>query len=284
MYGGTAGSPQPAIQSSTQSSAGLQPLAGAQVITGVQSSSMPQATQSQSAYSITEQQPSNTANQSVVVPFRIELVKQGGSGDGIAVFVPPTSFSMPTESSQSNPMTASYGFSNNPVSISARSEFTEQMSVQQVQQEQPQQQQIAMYQPVKAQSMTESRQSEVQQQSTSTAVSPVGNKTNPISEAINPKKEVETTTEVKVEVATTVKANVAPNELAGGIDTSSLTPGAPSLDRYINASLVDAPFYKVDAIYKNQFVVDNARAQRLLGRGSELKWQQIVDSQYKIGE
>jgi hypothetical protein len=284
MYGGTAGSPQPAIQSSTQSSAGLQPLAGAQVITGVQSPSMPQQPQSQSTYSVVEQQPSNTANQSVVVPFRIELVKQGGSGDGIAVFVPPTSFSMPTESSQSNPMTASYGFSNNPVSISARSEFTEQMSTQQVQQEQPQQQQIAMYQPVKAQSMTESRQAEVQQQPTSTAVSPVGSKTNPVSEAIGPKKEVETAIEVKVEVATTVKTNVAPNELSMGIDTSTIQPGAPTLDKYINASLVDAPFYKVDTIYKNQFVVDNARAQRLLGRGSELKWQQIVDSQYKIGE
>ena len=253
--------------------------------------SVSSASSQQSQGAPTSQSETSTGTGLVLVrpidAFRVELVKQGGSGDGIAVFVPPTSFSMPTESSQSNPMTASYGFSNNPVSVSSRSEMIEQMSVQQVQQEQPQQQQIAMYQPVKAQSMTESRPVEVQQQSTSTAVSAVsalGSKTNPVSEATGPKKEVETTTEVKVEVATTVKANVAPNELAGGIDTASLTPGAPSLDRYINASLVDAPFYKVDAIYKNQFVVDNARAQRLLGRGSELKWQQMVDSQYKIGE
>jgi len=48
--------------------------------------------------------------------------------------------------------------------------------------------------------------------------------------------------------------------------------------------LRDAPFYKPETIYKNQTTVDNARLLRGLTGGSDAKHQQMVDSQYKLGE
>jgi hypothetical protein len=273
------GSPQ-----STNQQMGIQSQVQQPPTAGLQSqASQQQATQSpaqQSTYSIAS---TTSQIQSMPVSTGVQIVKQGGTGNGISMFVQQsqTSFT-PLDNTQSNAMTASYGFSNNPVSISARSEIVEQISVQQVQQEQSQVQQIALYQPVtKTQQTLESKPVEVAIQSTT--VSAATNKSNPVTELLTPKTEIESTTEVKVET-TTVKTNVIANELAGTVDTSMMTLKTPGFDKYTNTSLVDAPFYKTDSIYKNQFVVDNARAQRLLGRGSELKWQQMVDSQYKIGE
>jgi hypothetical protein len=50
---------------------------------------------------------------------------------------------------------------------------------------------------------------------------------------------------------------------------------------YVNRSYIDAPFYKVKSVYENQAVIDNSRGHRLLGLGSERKWTEMVDQQYK---
>jgi hypothetical protein len=50
---------------------------------------------------------------------------------------------------------------------------------------------------------------------------------------------------------------------------------------YVNRSYIDAPFYKVKSVYENQAVIDNSRGQRLMGQGSERKWTEMVEQQYK---
>ncbi len=50
---------------------------------------------------------------------------------------------------------------------------------------------------------------------------------------------------------------------------------------YVNRSYIDAPFYKVKSVYENQAVIDNSRGHRLLGLGSERKWTEMVEQQYK---
>jgi hypothetical protein len=54
-----------------------------------------------------------------------------------------------------------------------------------------------------------------------------------------------------------------------------------NVSMYVNRSYIDAPFYKVKSVYENQAVIDNSRGQRLMGLGSERKWTEMVDQQYK---
>jgi hypothetical protein len=54
-----------------------------------------------------------------------------------------------------------------------------------------------------------------------------------------------------------------------------------NVSMYVNRSYIDAPFYKVKSVYENQVVIDNSRGQRLMGLGSERKWTEMVDQQYK---
>lgn len=76
-----------------------------------------------------------------------------------------------------------------------------------------------------------------------------------------------------------IKRNVQPNEVAGSVDISSIATQPKGYDAYSKVTLLDAKFYDSKEIYKNQDVVDNRRALRALG--SDAKWQQMVDKQYK---
>ena len=49
---------------------------------------------------------------------------------------------------------------------------------------------------------------------------------------------------------------------------------------YLSTVLKDASFYAPKAIYRNQTVVDNAPAQRLLKFASDAKFDQMVSQQY----
>jgi len=80
----------------------------------------------------------------------------------------------------------------------------------------------------------------------------------------------------------TVKRNVANNELAGGIDLTKMAVQPIGFNGYLNLTLTDASFYAPKEAYPNQRVVDNARAQRLLQGASDRLHQQMVDSQYEI--
>lgn len=77
----------------------------------------------------------------------------------------------------------------------------------------------------------------------------------------------------------TVKSNVQPNELAGGVDISSIAVAPSGFNAYFNLALKDGQLYKPDEIYKNQKTIDNARALRQLS--SDRLHQQMVNQQYR---
>lgn len=76
----------------------------------------------------------------------------------------------------------------------------------------------------------------------------------------------------------TVKKNVTPNDLAGGVDIASIAMTPKGFDAY-SFVLKDANFYKVEAVYKDQKTVDNAKAFRSLS--SDRLHQEMVDQQYR---
>ena len=81
----------------------------------------------------------------------------------------------------------------------------------------------------------------------------------------------------------TVKKNVLPNELAGGVDIASMALVPKGYEVYSIVTLRDVPFYKPEAIYKDNKTVDNARVLRGLTGGSDAKHQEMVNQQYKLG-
>jgi hypothetical protein len=81
----------------------------------------------------------------------------------------------------------------------------------------------------------------------------------------------------------TVKKNVLPNELAGGVDIAAMALIPKGYEVYSIVTLRDVPFYKPEAIYKDNKTVDNARVLRGLTSGSDAKHQEMVNQQYKLG-
>jgi hypothetical protein len=81
----------------------------------------------------------------------------------------------------------------------------------------------------------------------------------------------------------TVKKNVLPNELAGGVDIAAMAMVPKGYEVYSIVTLRDVPFYKPEAIYKDNKTVDNARVLRGLTGGSDAKHQEMVNQQYKLG-
>ena len=79
----------------------------------------------------------------------------------------------------------------------------------------------------------------------------------------------------------TVKKNVLPNELAGGIDIAAMALMPKGYEAYSIVTLRDVPFYKSEAIYKDNKTVDNARVLRGLTSGSDALHQRMIDQQYK---
>lgn len=99
---------------------------------------------------------------------------------------------------------------------------------------------------------------------------------NPINEIIN--KPLDTGNNQTDQQIETVKRNVQPNELAGGVDIVSMAVLPKGFDVYTNTFLKDTSFYKVEEIYKNQNTVDNVKALRQLS--SDRLHKEMVDMQY----
>jgi len=109
----------------------------------------------------------------------------------------------------------------------------------------------------------------------------VGKAGSPLSDLMNQRMDMlQTNIEQR---ADSVKKNVQPNDLAGGVDVAAMAQIPKGYEAYSLVVLRDAPFYKPEAIYKNQTTVDNVRVFRGLAGGSDAKHQQMVDSQYKLG-
>ena len=107
----------------------------------------------------------------------------------------------------------------------------------------------------------------------------IGKAGNPLSDLMNQRMDMmQTNVEQRSE---SVKKNVQPNDLAGGVDVAAMAQIPKGYEAYSLTVLRDAPFYKPEAIYKNNRTVDNARLLRGLTGGSDAKHQQMVDQQYK---
>ena len=85
--------------------------------------------------------------------------------------------------------------------------------------------------------------------------------------------------EQRQETTSTVKNKGEVSELAGGVDLKTLAAAPVGYDLYLMSSLRDAAFYAPKDIYKNQNVVDNARALRQMS--SDRLHQQLINLQYK---
>jgi hypothetical protein len=107
----------------------------------------------------------------------------------------------------------------------------------------------------------------------------VGRAGSPLSDIMNQRMDMmQTNIEQRPE---SVKKNVQPNDLAGGVDVAAMAQIPKGYEVYSIVTLRDAPFYKPETIYKNNRTVDNARLLRGLTGGSDAKHQDMVNSQYK---
>jgi hypothetical protein len=79
----------------------------------------------------------------------------------------------------------------------------------------------------------------------------------------------------------TVNRNVQPNDLAGGVDITSMATTPVGFNAY-SIVLRDTAFYEPKEIYKGQRVVDNVQVLRQMSSDSLHK--RMVDSQYKLVE
>jgi len=93
--------------------------------------------------------------------------------------------------------------------------------------------------------------------------------------------------QVKVEIKEvkeeekTVKKDIKDNDLATGVSINNLTKSSIDLTSYTNQTLNDAQFYKSEEIYKNQFIGDNRRAQRLLNESNDILYNDLTKDQYR---
>ena len=77
----------------------------------------------------------------------------------------------------------------------------------------------------------------------------------------------------------TVKKDIQPNDLAGGVDIAAMATQPKGFDVYAMAVMKDNSFYAPKDIYGNQKTIDNARALRQLS--SDRLHQEMVDQQYR---
>ncbi len=104
------------------------------------------------------------------------------------------------------------------------------------------------------------------------------NRANPITEIVeNNTRPSNTTVEQK---DTVVNKNAGNNELAGGIDLERMALQPVGYNSYLQLAMRDVAFYAPKEIYRNQRVIDNQQAVRLLNFASELKHQEMVNQQY----
>ena len=75
------------------------------------------------------------------------------------------------------------------------------------------------------------------------------------------------------------RRDVAPNELALGVNLAQMAIQPQGYGSYTSFVLRDAQFYEIKEVYKNQAVVDNVRVLR--GLGSDQKHKDLVNLQYK---
>ena len=186
----------------------------------------------------------------------------------VAILKPPTPMviEMQQQSSSGTGLTVSRNlFAYNPLMASNSPGMSAPLPAQQ-----------PVYQP-----RMDSKQYEVE-----SPISPIASFTgsragNPLSEILNQQRFELMQTSI-AQPGSSVNRNALPNELAGGIDIASIASVPVGFNAY-SFVLRDSAFYEPKEVYKNQRTVDNERVLRGLTRGSDSLHQQLVDSQYKLG-
>ncbi len=104
------------------------------------------------------------------------------------------------------------------------------------------------------------------------------NRTNPLTEIVeNNTRPSNNTVEQKESVLNKTAQN---NELAGGVNLERMAVQPIGYNAYLQLALRDVAFYAPKEIYRNQRVIDNQQAGRLLNFASDLKHQEMVNQQY----
>lgn len=103
-------------------------------------------------------------------------------------------------------------------------------------------------------------------------------RSNPLFQTLE-NKNIETQNTMISQQGPTVNRNVQNNEVAGGVDINRMAQAPAGYNEYLNFTLRDAAFYAPKEVYRNQKVIDNARALRQLS--SDRLHQQMVNSQYE---
>lgn len=104
------------------------------------------------------------------------------------------------------------------------------------------------------------------------------NRTNPLTDIVE--NNVRPMNAVLEQKERPMNKNPANNELATGVDLERMALQPVGYNAYLQLALRDASFYAPKEIYRNQRVIDNQRAVRLLNFASELKHQEMVNQQY----
>lgn len=104
------------------------------------------------------------------------------------------------------------------------------------------------------------------------------NRTNPLTDIVE--NNVRPMNAVLEQKERPMNKNPANNELAMGVDLERMALQPVGYNAYLQLALRDSAFYAPKEIYRNQRVIDNQRAVRLLNFASELKHQEMVNQQY----
>jgi hypothetical protein len=91
-------------------------------------------------------------------------------------------------------------------------------------------------------------------------------------------KAVETQNNTTIQTGPAVNRNAQNNEAAAGTDINRMALTPAGYNEYLNLALRDATFYVPKEIYRNQRVIDNARAMRQLA--SDRLHREMVEQQY----
>jgi hypothetical protein len=81
-----------------------------------------------------------------------------------------------------------------------------------------------------------------------------------------------------------VKRKVEPNEMDSVTTIAALTQSPLGFDAYLRGQIQDGNLYAPKEIYKNQKVIDNRRAERILNMQSDARYEEMVNKQYEKNE
>ena len=204
----------------------------------------------------------------------MNMASQTSNAGSITYQPPPTQNQIQVEANN-NTNTSSTGISLNRNSLGISISANSNSSIQNTQTPS-----ITSYTPTYtfSQPVTESKAVEILTPPILSSFNPA-NRTNPINDAME-SKPLFTNSSVVEQRMDSVNKNVKNNELAGGVDITSIAVLPVGFNAY-SVTLRDVAFYKQEEIYTNQKTVDNVRLLRGLTGASDAKHQEMVNSQYK---